>query len=159
MHQKRASDLIMDGCEPPRVCWDLNSGPSEEQLVLLTTEPSLQPFIFFNWVQASVYLRFLVSLVICGCKELCAPTSCSSLKREALLQVGEVAEGCMCGCLNPTWEGKESNHSGGRGRGSGDRKGKEGTWSGFEEGETGLKSWGPLDGAGLTGSLYVEKWI
>jgi hypothetical protein len=24
-------------------CWDLNSGPSKEQSVLLTTEPSLQP--------------------------------------------------------------------------------------------------------------------
>jgi hypothetical protein len=43
MHQKRASDLITDGCEPPCGCWDLNSGPSEEQSVLLTTEPSLQP--------------------------------------------------------------------------------------------------------------------
>ena len=42
MHQKRVSDLIMDGCEPPCGCWDLNSGPSEEQSVLLTTEPSLQ---------------------------------------------------------------------------------------------------------------------
>ena len=30
-------------CEPPCVCWDLNSGPLEEQSVLLTTEPSLQP--------------------------------------------------------------------------------------------------------------------
>ena len=33
----------MDGCEPPCGCWDLNSGPSEEQSVLLTTGPSLQP--------------------------------------------------------------------------------------------------------------------
>jgi hypothetical protein len=41
-HQKRVSDLISDGCEP-RGCWDLNSGPSEEQSVLLTAEPSLQP--------------------------------------------------------------------------------------------------------------------
>jgi hypothetical protein len=45
MHQKRASDLIMDGCEPPCGCWDLNSGPSEEQSVLLTNEPSLQPLV------------------------------------------------------------------------------------------------------------------
>jgi hypothetical protein len=29
--QKRESDLVMDGCEPPCGCWDLNSGPSEEQ--------------------------------------------------------------------------------------------------------------------------------
>ena len=40
--QKRAPDLI-DGCEPPCGCWELNSGPLEEQAVLLTTEPSLQP--------------------------------------------------------------------------------------------------------------------
>ena len=44
---KRASDLITDACEPPRGCWDLNSGPLEEQLVLLTAEPSLQPRILF----------------------------------------------------------------------------------------------------------------
>ena len=42
-HQKRASDLILDGCNPPCGCWHLNSGPSEEQSVLLTTEPVLQP--------------------------------------------------------------------------------------------------------------------
>jgi len=42
-HQKRASDPITDGCEPPCGCWELNSGPLEEQSVLLTTEPSLQP--------------------------------------------------------------------------------------------------------------------
>jgi hypothetical protein len=37
------SDLITDGYEPPCGCWDSNSGPSEEQSVLLTPEPSLQP--------------------------------------------------------------------------------------------------------------------
>jgi hypothetical protein len=37
------SDLITDGCEPPCGCWELNSGPLEEQSVLLTTESSLQP--------------------------------------------------------------------------------------------------------------------
>jgi hypothetical protein len=41
-HQKRASDPITDGCEPPCGCWELNSGPLEEQSVLLTAEPSLQ---------------------------------------------------------------------------------------------------------------------
>jgi hypothetical protein len=40
---KRESGPITDGCEPPYGCWDLNSGPSEEQSVLLTAEPSLQP--------------------------------------------------------------------------------------------------------------------
>jgi hypothetical protein len=36
----------MGGCEPPCGCWDLNSGPSEEQSVFLPTEPSLQPLAF-----------------------------------------------------------------------------------------------------------------
>ena len=35
-HQKRTSDPITDGCKPPSGCWELNSGPLEEQLVLLT---------------------------------------------------------------------------------------------------------------------------
>jgi hypothetical protein len=47
MHQKRVSDLIMDGCEPPCGFWDLNSGPSEEQSVLLPAEPSHQPCLFY----------------------------------------------------------------------------------------------------------------
>jgi hypothetical protein len=34
---------MADGCKPPCGSWDLNSGPSKEQAVLLTTEPSLQP--------------------------------------------------------------------------------------------------------------------
>ena len=46
--QKRASDPITDGCEPPRGCWELNSGPLEEQSVLLTAEPSLQTYITFE---------------------------------------------------------------------------------------------------------------
>ena len=41
-HQKRAYDLITDGCEPPCGCWGLNAGPLEEQSVLLTAESSLQ---------------------------------------------------------------------------------------------------------------------
>ena len=39
-HQKRASDPITDGSEPPCSCWELNSGPLEE---FLTAEPSLYP--------------------------------------------------------------------------------------------------------------------
>jgi hypothetical protein len=42
-HQKRALDPIIDGCEPPCGNWELNSGLLEEQSVLLTAEPSLQP--------------------------------------------------------------------------------------------------------------------
>jgi hypothetical protein len=40
-HQRRTSDPITDGCEPPCGCWD--SEPLEEQSVLLTAEPFLQP--------------------------------------------------------------------------------------------------------------------
>jgi hypothetical protein len=39
--------LLVDGCEPPCGCWELNSDPLEEQSVLLTFEPSLQPIIFY----------------------------------------------------------------------------------------------------------------
>jgi hypothetical protein len=42
-HEKSAADPVTDGCEPPCDCWELNSGPLEEQPVLLTNEPSLQP--------------------------------------------------------------------------------------------------------------------
>jgi hypothetical protein len=42
-HQRRESGLVTDGCEPPCGCWDLNSGPLEEQSVLFTTESCLQP--------------------------------------------------------------------------------------------------------------------
>ena len=64
--QKKASDPITDGCESPYGCWDLNSGPQEEQPVLLTIEPSLQPIeciltllstrLFPNWSQRSLCL-------------------------------------------------------------------------------------------------------
>jgi hypothetical protein len=43
--QKRTPDPVTDGCEPPCGCWELNSGPLEEQLVLLTSELYLQPLI------------------------------------------------------------------------------------------------------------------
>ena len=40
----RVSDLeVTDSCELSCGFWDLNLGPLEEQPVLLTTEPSLQP--------------------------------------------------------------------------------------------------------------------
>lgn len=42
-HQKKAPELILDGSESPGVCWEWNSGPLEDQPVLLTSEPSLQP--------------------------------------------------------------------------------------------------------------------
>lgn len=36
---------VTEDSELPLRCWESNPGPSEEQLVLLTTEPSLPVFI------------------------------------------------------------------------------------------------------------------
>ena len=41
---------MTDGCELPCGCWELNSGPLEEWLVLLTTEPPLEPASFLSEV-------------------------------------------------------------------------------------------------------------
>jgi hypothetical protein len=46
-HQKRASVPITDGCELQSGCWELNSAHLEEQSMLLTAEPSLQPVVSF----------------------------------------------------------------------------------------------------------------
>jgi hypothetical protein len=37
---------VTDNCELSHGCWELNPGPLEEQPVLLTAEPSLQPLEF-----------------------------------------------------------------------------------------------------------------
>jgi hypothetical protein len=39
------------GCEPPCSCWDLNSGPSQEQSVLLPAEPSRQPLKYLIFLK------------------------------------------------------------------------------------------------------------
>ena len=41
--QRRAPDLSTDGGKPPCGYWELSSGSLEEEPVLLTSEPSLQP--------------------------------------------------------------------------------------------------------------------
>ena len=58
--QKRAPGLITDGCEPPCGRWELNSGPLEEQAMLLTTEPSLQSYtkgLYLSLLSQSYFLR------------------------------------------------------------------------------------------------------
>ena len=50
----------LDGCEPQCDFWELNSGPLEDRLVLLTTEPSLQPrknilTTYFGTIKSVVY--------------------------------------------------------------------------------------------------------
>jgi len=46
---------VTDSCELPYGSWELNSGPLEEQPLLLTAEPSLHPFEIF----LSPYFVFL----------------------------------------------------------------------------------------------------
>jgi hypothetical protein len=60
-HQKSASDPITDDCEAPWGGWELNSGPLEEQSVLLTTEPSFQP------CQCSFYPSHVPLSFVCMC--------------------------------------------------------------------------------------------
>jgi hypothetical protein len=38
---------VTDNCDPTCGCWELNQGLLEEQPMLLTTEPTLQPNLFF----------------------------------------------------------------------------------------------------------------
>ena len=64
----------MDGCEPPCGCWDLNSGLSEEQLVLLAAEPSLQPSTLFK----KIYLLFLLTYACVGV----GACACNSMRSE-----------------------------------------------------------------------------
>ena len=54
--QKKAPDFITDGSEPPCGYWKLNSGPLEEQAVLLTSEPSLQPPTYIFKAASSCYV-------------------------------------------------------------------------------------------------------
>ena len=69
MHQKRASDLITDGCEPPCGCWDLNSETSEEQSVLLTTEPPLQPqCLISNVCVERIHSLSAVNSIVISCE-------------------------------------------------------------------------------------------
>ena len=64
--RRRALDPITEGCESPSASWELNSGPLEEESVLLTTEPSLQPNMRYFKVYSSVfYLPFWYLLPLC----------------------------------------------------------------------------------------------
>jgi hypothetical protein len=60
----RSHALTTDGCEPPYGCWELNSEPLEEQSVLLTAEPSLQPQINNSLNKKTVMLFFKKDMTI-----------------------------------------------------------------------------------------------
>jgi hypothetical protein len=63
--QKRASDPIIDDCEPPCGFWELSSGPLEEQPVLLIISsdisPSLEHLVFKGEPEWAVVWRAVVS--------------------------------------------------------------------------------------------------
>jgi hypothetical protein len=68
-------DTITDVWEPPCGCWDLNSEPLEEQSVLLTTEPSLQPQVLklleiVDLKETMVYQTAFVSNVLTETNQL-----------------------------------------------------------------------------------------
>jgi hypothetical protein len=86
-----ASDLIMDGCEPPCGCWDLNSGPSEEQSVLLTAELSLQPLTIHFYFMCDVCTHTHTHTHTCISS--CMPGGQRSEKDGGVCGAG-VTEGC-----------------------------------------------------------------
>ena len=78
---------LLGGHGPPCNCWELNSGPLEEQLALLTAEPSLQPhcakFHSFVWIftcmgvqPACVYVHHLCVWHLGGQKGYWIPWKC-----------------------------------------------------------------------------------
>jgi hypothetical protein len=63
--QKRALYPITDGCEPPCGCWELNSGPLEEQPPLQSPQflmfKAREPFVIFH-TQAKAHFIFLLGV-------------------------------------------------------------------------------------------------
>jgi hypothetical protein len=58
-------DHFKDGCETPRVCCELNSGPVEEQSVQLSAESSLQPQLFDIYILLlHLFLFFFIFIII-----------------------------------------------------------------------------------------------
>jgi hypothetical protein len=55
-HTRRVLNPIADGREP-LCCWVLNSGSLEEQSLLLTAEPSLQPSLFVCLFVCFIYFK------------------------------------------------------------------------------------------------------
>ena len=80
VHQKRASDPITDGREPPCACWELSSGPLEEKPLLLTAGPSLQPLLLllFTYIFYESFGAFTggVYVHVYACSHACGHTCC-----------------------------------------------------------------------------------
>ena len=57
------SDGVVESCELPCGCWELNLGPLKDQPVLLTPEPSLQLLLLF--------LVMCICVCVCVCVCVC----------------------------------------------------------------------------------------
>ena len=107
-HQKRASDPIRDGCEPPCSCWELNSGPLEEQSVLLTAEPLLQTPSMLLLIEILIFFDPFISMlqvwVECFTKSYVYHTCAWCLRASHPLETG-LRDGWKppCGCQEPNW--------------------------------------------------------
>jgi hypothetical protein len=60
----------MDGCEPPCGCWDLNSGPLEEQSGTLThwtipPAPQLIPYLKKVYIYICMYISIYIYICMC----------------------------------------------------------------------------------------------
>jgi hypothetical protein len=66
-----ALDPITDGCEPPCSCWELNSGPLEEQSVLLTSEPQGVSFLEDNISVSDKINLCMLLIIVCLYVRLC----------------------------------------------------------------------------------------
>jgi hypothetical protein len=61
--QEMESDIVTGGCEPPCSCWELNSGPLEEQSVLLTAEPLLQTPSMLLLIEILIFFDPFISML------------------------------------------------------------------------------------------------
>jgi hypothetical protein len=57
-HQKRASDPITDGCEPPCGCWELNSRISGRTVSALNSS-AISPTLSTYWKKGNWYWKLL----------------------------------------------------------------------------------------------------
>jgi hypothetical protein len=60
-----ASDIITDDCEPSCGCWDLNSGPLEEQSVFITAEPSSLQLCVYILMLGAMFIEESIALMKC----------------------------------------------------------------------------------------------
>jgi hypothetical protein len=105
IHQKRVSDHTADGCKPPCGCWELNSGPMEEQSVLLTTKPSLyRYFTFSKWfTQVNIWATSrVVQFPVKAILNLHSQTFLEKTSHQAACHTNFKKRGR--GCARHTWE-------------------------------------------------------